>query len=534
LGNNEIESFFKKYNQLVSERQSLNALHQEIAEFCYPTMANFTRYITNQSGHTARPIYDATAEHSNDLFASSIMSLLCNPASKWLVLESENQELNKSYEIQNFLDELQDYCLSVFNNPQNRFYDNIFIALKSVGAFGLCPVVMENDKDTILKFKAETPKNYYFEEDFQGNITTHYFEYQITGENLFEFKKTKNWLIPETLDRDKQHFVIRKICFNKNYNSSYGGFDYAKYHSYHFLKNEKIKIFEDFFNECPVAVARWDKINGTKWSDSPARVALADVKMINLTQKDTIKAIELMLNPPMAISSESQIGKIDLSPNAIMVVQGDSRMSMSPVNTVGNVPMILEWQAQVRESIRTSFFIDVFMTAENVDMTATEANIRYQEKLRNIGPKITRLQTDLLGACVDRLIVVILSSGVLKIPNALQQNSNLNVRYVSPIASAYRQQEALSIMNYLNNLNMLATIELNTTGQSTVTDCIDYDIIARELADIAGIKTKALLDTEAVQAKRELKAEAQQRQQEMNNAQQLSEVAKNLPQEQKK
>lgn len=531
----EEESFFRIYNKLKGEKQGIESLWQEIAEFCYPNMANFKRYVTNHNPDAQRqhrPIYDVTAEQSLDLFASSMMSLLCNPASKWLSFETEDEDLSKDYTIQIFLDELQDRALSVFNNPKNRFYDNIFLALKSIGSFGICPVLMEKDLDTICQFKAETPQTYIFEEDFAGNIKAHYLEYEYDYGTLLDMQNNKGWVIPSDLDKDNKHCVIRKIWLNPKYDPEKGGFDFAKYQSCYYLKSEKKKIHEDFFYETPVGVGRWDRINGTKWNDSPARVALSDVKMINTTQADTIAAIEKVLNPPLAISSESQVGTIDLSPNSVMVVQGDTRAAMTPIYTVGDVPSIFEWQQTVRESIRTSFFIDIFMTAQQADMTATEAQIRYQEKLRNIAPKITRLQTDLLGACIDRVTFILMADGHIEVPDRLRDNPNLKIRYSTPVSSAYRQQEAMGMMNYLNNLNMLAGIELQMTGRSTTVDNIDFDVIAREMAEMAGIKTKALLPEDEVEEIRDERDRQSQQQQQIDTAQQVSEIAKNVPNDQ--
>ena len=319
--------------------------------------------------------------------------------------------------------------------------------------------------------------------------------------------------MPSNLDQDNNHIILRKIKLNKDYNPDLGGYKYAKYQSCYYHKEEQKKLFEDFFNETPIAVGRWDRINGTKWHDSPARVALADIKMINQTQRDTIVALEKVLNPTLAISSESKIGKIDLSSNSVMVVQGDPRGAIAPVHTVGDVPSIYEWQQTIRESIRTSFFIDIFMTAHQQQMTLGEAQIRYQEKLKNIAPKITRLQTDLLGACVEKMAYEIIMSGKIKdVPESLQNFKNLKIKYATPVSNAYRQQESVSIMGYLQNIQGLANIELSMTGQSTVADNIDFDTLARELADITGIKTKALLPQEEVKEIRNERINSQESQ----------------------
>ena len=57
-----------------------------------------------------------------------------------------------------FLDDLQELCLVYFNDPKNRFYDNIFLALKSICAFGICPILMEKNEEKVLSLKRKRRK----------------------------------------------------------------------------------------------------------------------------------------------------------------------------------------------------------------------------------------------------------------------------------------------------------------------------------------------------------------------------------------
>lgn len=523
---------FKEIDRLESEKSSILNLWQEIGEFCYPSMSNFTRYISsNNVVNKPRMIYDQTAEHSLDMFASSMMSFLCNPATKWLSFEPEDPELIGDRSAQEFTDEAQEKVLAVFNNPRNKFYDNVFTALKITGAFGVSPFLVEEDEDTVAKFKCESPKHYNFTEDFSGNIKAHYFNKQFTVDVLLE-KKLEGWQIPIEYDQknpDEKVDVIRKIFLNPDYDEAKLGVKFAKYISHYYLKKEKVKVFEDFFNESPIATFRWDRIQDEKWSDSPARVALADVKMLNATQQGVIIGMDKILRPAKVVSSEAKFGKLDLSADAVNVARGSIANAIQKIDDVGNVPTVIEWQELVRQSIRTAFFIDVFQTAQQVDMTATEAAIRQQEKLRNIGPKISRLQTE-IGIIAERVLYLLIKQGRIKVPENLK-DKNVKIAYFSPLTSAYRSGEATSILQYVQDVTALAQLQIQMTGQSALADKIDFDVLADELADIRGIKAKAIRPDKEVEADREAKAQTQATQNQLANAQQISQIAKNIPQQ---
>lgn len=517
----------KRFDKLESEKATYLSLWQEIGEFVYPSQQDFTRYLS--TGHKRRRIiFDNTGERALDIFASSMLGLLANPATKWVNFQHPNPDINDTDEVQRFIDEAQLKVLAVLNDPRVKFYENLFTALKMTGAFGVAPIVMDIDENG-LRVKAESPKGYNFTEDFSGNVEEHFFEKKFKVGTL----KKKGWNIPseyELKDDETEVAVVRHLFDNPNYNPdkaiNANGLRNKKYYKYkgaYYLKSDKTLLHEDYFSTKRIATARWDRIAGEKWSDSPARVALGDIKVVNAYERAAMVAIEKQINPPMIIASEAKFGRLDTSAGAVNVARGGVAGSYDLMTVNGNLAQPYEWAEFKKQQIRSAFYVDVFQTAETPNMTATEAAIRNQEKLRGIGPKVAKLQADLIEPIVATVLEMLVEQGKLKVPDAiLESNDNINVVYLSPIAQAQRATEATSILQFVQDVSVIAQID------PAVIDTLDTDGIANLMADIRGVPEKALKPSDDVEAIREQRAKTQQAQQMLEGLQSAAQTGKTI------
>lgn len=499
------------YNKLLADKSVMLNVWQEIGEFCYPSTQNFLRYNTNQGAKKRRSVFDPTAEFALDIFASSVVAYLANPASKWINFQPDNTKLLDDRDVQLFIDEAQRKALAVFNNPRARFYDNLYTFIKMVGAFGNAALLMDDDKDTVVKFKAESCKTFDFTEDFSGNVKDIYFEREYNVDALRE-KVADGWKIPAEILRKQPHEkvkVLRVVAVNNAYDNTKVGFKFAKYHSRYYIKDTKTKIYEGYFNINPIAIGRWDRIEGDKWADSPARVALATVKLINASDRGMTVAMEKELSPTLAVSSEAKYGKLDTSAGSILVGRGNPNDTIREIRTTGNnLRTVFDWMEFKRQQIRTAFYVDVFQTNQQISMTATEADIRNQERLRGIAPKISKLQSDVIGYAGEKVLHSLVKRGELKLPEVLKKDKgNIKVVYLSPISQAQRLQDGNSILQFINDMGIVAKAQAAMGSPPQVLDLIDFDEIGRELADIRGVPEKILKPLKGkagVEMKREL------------------------------
>ena len=511
----------KKYEKLKGDKVVYNNLWQEISDFCYPSSKAFSRYIS-KGENRRRMIFDGTAERALEISAASMVGLLANPASKWIGFTVNDEKLAEDREVKEFLDKAQKEVLAVFNNPRNRFYDNLFQAITLQLAFGTSALFVDEDKDTVAKFRAESPSNFCFTEDFSGNQKDFYFEKKYTLEQI----KEKGWNIPVELNQKQDEdevSILRAIMPNPNFEEVSTNPEHSKLIEYYIYLDTKTLAKTSYYKTNPTPLGRWGRLDGEIWGDSPARVALADIKMINVSQMSMIKAVEKSLNPPLFVSSEAKFGKLDISAGAMNVGEGNPNDNIHALQTVGNMPITFEWQQLIREAIRSAFYIDVLQTAENVDMTATEAVIRQQEKLRGLSPKMTRIQSDILGLAAERVMVILIDKGVLVVPNSLNAvGIEFNVTYSSPVNQAQRSSEAQVIGQYANDLMGLAQ------ANPAILDNFDFDGAAQMLAEVRNIPVKLMIDPAKRDEARNQRAQQQQMANNLAMAQQAGDAAQSL------
>ena len=507
----------ERYKQLETDKSTYTAVWSDINKFVFPNSEQF--YSEYQGGQKRRRLqFDGTAERALEIFAASMVGLIANPAAKYINFEPRDKDLISNREVQEFIEEAQDKVLAVFNDPATKFYDNFFYCMQYMGAYGTTALLSDQDERHVAVFRAESPKHINFTEKFNGTIEEIFLERDFTASQLIDLAETKEWDIPDSIGKkkpDDKVKVIRHIYPNKNYKE--GSLKEKKFKSEYWLKEEAKLINSSGFNSFPAPIGRWGKLDGEKWGDSPARVALTDVKILNASERHLTFAEEYSLRPALFVSSESKFGKLDLSAGAVNVARGNPNDSIRQLSINGDLNFSLERNRLRREVVMQAFYVDIFQTMSDVDMTATEAQIRQQERLRGLAPKASRVQSDLLGPTAERILYLLIERGDLKPPAALA-GRELEVVYTSPLANAQRANDAMSIQMFMQDLLQMSQVNPD------VLDKIDFDAIVSEMAEIRGIPTKLLLEDKAVESIRVARQQQQQLQQGLAVAQQAGEA----------
>ena len=496
-------------------------LWQEINDFMFPNGEHLTRYYASGENNR-RQIFDDTGERSLDIFAKNLSAIMANPANKFVGFQPENTELLDDREVQLFCDDAQRKVLSVFNNPRNRFYDNFYSTVKIIGALGTGALFIDSDDEDVAKFRAEGPKNIDFTEDFSGNVENVYFEKEYTVAQI----KGRGWKLPpraEKLKEDDKLKVLRCIKKNKDYDNTSARPEYRKYKSEYYLLDYETLLDTKFFNTMPTPVGRWDRLNGEKWGDSPARVALSNVKLCNVTDKFMTVAMEKILTPTVIVSSESKFGKLNTSAGNTLIVRGSVSDAYRQEAFAGDPRAPMEWLLYKQQAIRSAFYIDIFQTAETQTMTATEAAIRNQEKIKLIAPNVARLQSDILGPACERVLSILIDQGKIEVPAKLK-GQEIKVVYLSPMVQAQKANDAANIMQFVQDLSLIVPVNPD------ILDTVDFDAMVDELGDIRGIPERLFKSDDEVIKIREAKVQAVKAQQMLSMAQQAGEAGQALNQ----
>lgn len=538
-----IEKELKKFEKIKSDRKIIDSVWEELAFYFSPTLDIMNRYLSKDKLNTdkkRRLIFDSTPEQASKFFASRMQILLCNPEKRWFKLKHKIKKLQKNAEIIDFVENIIQDTLDLINEPRANFYEQLRNALNNISVFGIGALIIDEESGGTLKFRNINLSNYFYDENYQGIINCHYLEEKIKGSDLIYLQQEAGYADVglQEADNDKGFTIIRKIYRNPQYNPKVLSFETAKWQSTVILKEKKAELKKEFYNECPIAVGRWDKIQNSIYPDSIGRLVLADVKYLNNLEAQLIEIVDLIKRPAMSVTAGSKLAEIDLSPDGVNVIHGETIKDILAPTYVPNMDLNrIEAKAeQKRVKINTAFYMDMFSNMQDTnagDYTATEVNIRDQNNLRLLAPKITHLQSEFISAIIDRVASIVLKRDPenLKAINPSLDNLNFKITYESEISTSYRLTDLNTLLSYIGNVSNISTVQANLTGSADSTDNVDFDKVIQEVGDIMGVSNIAQRSEEDIQQIREAKAQQQQQQAEMMQAQQASEVAKNMPQE---
>lgn len=179
--------------------------------------------------------------------------------------------------------------------------------------------------------------------------------------------------------------------------------------STHIEKDNQHVLREGGFEEFPVSMGRFRKLNYEKYGRSMAMDALPDIREINALKEAVIVATEKMLDPPLGLLSDGMLGNgvVDTSAGALTVfdAQGNTGNTppVFPINTVGDLSAALARIEALEESIAQHFNIDRLLDFNNqTQMTATETLQRANIRNSSLTSLITRQIVEVFTPLVER------------------------------------------------------------------------------------------------------------------------------------
>jgi hypothetical protein len=258
---------------------------------------------------------------------------------------------------------------------------------------------------------------------------------------------------------------------------------------------------EGGYYEQPAFIPRWRKTSKSMWGHGPAMIALPDILTINSLVELILKATEKVVDPPTKVTERGLLSDLDLEPAGMTVVR--SMDSMEPYESGARFDVSQLQREQLKQAIRSIFFVDQLELKESPAMTATEVQTRYELMQRLLGPTLGRLQSDYLDPLVQRTFNILYRAGQLGQPPDIvfESSGELDIIYTGPLVRAQRADIAQGVTRWVATLAELSEI------RNDVLDIPDWDAIARELGSLEGVPAKLMKSDNAIkQARKEREA----------------------------
>lgn len=457
-------SLKRYYEQLKGspERANMESHCQEVAEYISPRKIDFTGHRTAGDKRMQR-VYDPTGIFSNDLLAAGLHGMATNPASKWFTLrmisgqafspDGEMVDLNEDQSVRKFLSHVEDIMWARIYEPGTNFTTALHETYLDLGAFGTAVLYIGQRDDGGLLFEPRPLAECVIADNVDGRVDTVFRKSTYTVRQMMQMIETDGWSVSDrtkglydTQRYDDKVTVIHGVLPRVDREPGKKGSKQMPYASIYFELEGEHVLAESGFPEFPYLCPRWSKYSGEVYGRSPGMTALPDVKMLQSMMLVFLKTGQKNADPPMWLKDDGVVGQVRTIPGGINYWRGNPNdgVMLQPTSPQG-LQAVAEMMDGIRARIRTAFYTDEMQFVTDKDMTATEVMARTQERMRLLGPLMGRLESELLGPMVTRIFGIIERMGLFPAAPEQLENKDFTVEYVSPIATAQRQQAAMGI-----------------------------------------------------------------------------------------
>jgi hypothetical protein len=215
------------------------------------------------------------------------------------------------------------------------------------------------------------------------------------------------------------------------------------------------------FRERPGVAVRWEVAGNDSYGTSPAADALAEVKQLQIANKQRIQAKDKMNRPPVVADIALKSDPTALLPGGVTYVPGASSIGARAIYTV-NPPLqaMTEEIQDLIQSIRRQFYNHLFRNVSDLSTvrSATEIAERKAEDMVLLGPVLERFENEALDPIIKRVFAIMMRKGLFPEPPEGLRPESISVRYISILADAQRAINTGSTERFMATLGQLGAI----------------------------------------------------------------------------
>ena len=485
-------------------KQERHKHESEISEAYLYTRPNRDIYRADANTSDRTKIFDSTAPEGVQNLVSTILNLLIPQNQQWCSLSvREDLKERVASDIKAGLDIANRTVFKTLRD--SNFYVAASEALTDAVISGVgCIGTYE---DTEINFIAIPSHQLYFLDNHRAQVDTVFRDHALPGHYLLESFGSK--LTDSMRDAcQKNPYKTHKIlesCFRKPNEKEY---------TYVIQLGETGDILQQ--KKMPVQMFttfRFGKTVGDIWGESPVRMALPHIRVINEAQMLFMQSAAYLSLGAWQVSSDTAVnfGNMKLRPGDVVTVD----QPLQAIPFAGNVNITETTIQYHRQMIRSMLFNDVVLPPDKPTyQTAAEVQVRQAEFFKRIGPYGLRLEQEFLRPLVGNLIVRLQMRGEIQ---KFEYDRNILELVVN---SAVKRGIALTEIT--RDLQILQ--QVSALGPDAIRN-VDLQKMARKILRDGDMSPEVIKSESEVQE--ELEQIAQQQQ-----GQQLQQLAMQLQQQQ--
>lgn len=498
------------------------AQQKDLSRFINPKRGFFEGYVPNWNAQIDyKLIMDSDPAYFADVLAAGMTSGLCSRSQPWFKLGFGIPQVEEQEQVKNWLCEAERGLYHI--HAESNLHDAYQGAFEELGIFSTAAFGIYEDYESVARARSFTAGEYFIGNDPTGRVNSFARTEWMTVDSIVN---KFGWVNCSSVVQNAYKKGQRDIFFQVNYlceandNMVPGRLNYEgkKYRSIYWEAKSSTgqTLRMSGFNELPLIATRWKTVTtaDTYGSGGPGWMAKGDIKSLYRVAKDLFLAVAKVGDPPVQVSAAVE-GPANLIPG------GQTRYSkecpdggVKPAYQVKpDTQATMGLIQMLSRKISSRFYADLFMmmvSADNHEMTAQEVVEKQKDKLLLLGPVVGRVQTDMLGPSLRRILPIGIRAGVIPPPPPQLVGLPLNIKYIGLLAQAQKMVATAAIEQ---GMKFVGGLEGVFPGAK---DNVDVDEAVRQYYDALGINPKILRAPDAVAQIRAAQAKAaeQQRQQE--------------------
>lgn len=520
----------KRFDHAKSQRSTIQSKWEDVERYVTPYRGDYFKENTDETsvewdryGYD----FDSTAVVAHQNLAAKIHGAVTSPSIRWFDMKFRSEKLNKNQKASKWLNEVSDL---VYYALQDSNLDlEINETYQDLCGPGSASITLEEMPGPAgqwngLLFSSVPLKECYFEEDYLGRVLRFYRELMWTPQKILSKFGRDN--VPESIvkldeagrtDKQKVIFTIyprnnRIIPVGTKVSPSKRPWEFC-----YILYDDKTLLGKKGgYYEMSAFVPRWRKTSGSVWGNSPAMMAMGDIKTLNMLTKLDLARGEKEVEPPLLMEERSIITDVSMRAGDVSVVRSvEGIKELFPQNSSAST---FERIDRLQRKIEEYFFVPGLQSllTDNKQRTAFEVARMQEEVLQMLGPTMGRIQNDLLNPIISRAFKMMAREGVLPEPpqEVIEAAAEFDIEYIGPMARAQRAAEASSIEGYITFGTNIAGAIAESGGAENPLDNIDIDAAMRKVGRSMAIPAEIVRDEAGVKAFRKKRQEEQRAMQE--------------------
>lgn len=533
MSNPQLTALQERLAMLKRIRSPWEGSFDEIQRLVRPNTISFRNLRGQPQGQKKHEdLLDGTAAWSLEQFAAGLGSFLTSPGERWFEVALEGykaKDLPKELVI--WLERVSDAIYYSYALPASGQASALHELYLDVGAFGTGVVLLEEGhKNAPLVFRGFPLGQNFMDEDENGTTDTNFRVWYPTKRNILQqFPDAINVERLEKAKDDDRFEVVHAVMPRNDRNPEDKSSKGKPFASFYFSPDLEAILSESGFDEFPYMVPRWSKLPGETYGRSPAMSVVPDIKMLNQMVREMIFSAQLSNRPPFVFDDDSMLLPVKtILPGSILYKNTGAEMPTPLLS--GSQPMLtLEMINENRDAIRRAFYVDFLLRPKKKErQTTTEIMDDRSEMLRQMGPMLGRLQTELLGPMIRRSFFILSRKNLLPpAPPVAQEflGTPLDIHYISPAAKAQFGSKAGSVMQYIQDVAQLGPLFGPEIAQS-----INIPELMAELARLRDVSRRVIKSPAEIKKAQKEMQEAQQTQQMMEAAPDGAKAMKDIAQ----